>query len=558
MKQFMSPRQVAFASALAAALAFAVVATALPFYTRAEPREANAARAMVAGRGLVVPERDGDRPSKKPPLYHWLAAAALAIGVEPPELAVRLPSVLLAATAVGVTAGIGAALHGPLAGALAGLVLGSSFEWFRAATQARVDMTLTVFLSLAAIGLWLGTRRNRPAWCRLGALAAGAATLAKGPVGIILPLGIVVLDAFVHGEHRRLRRLVDPVAAAMLLLPPLAWYVAAALHSGAGVLHTQLVDENVARFLGIGNVGHRHGLLYYPPLLAGGLLPWTLAVMAGVWAAIRRPGRVERFCLVWAAVVLAFFSVAAGKRSVYLLPAFPPMALLGGLALARWCRAPVSERVRSGGAAAAVSLVFAAVALALPPVQATLVAWAPHVVSSDREMVAPAFAVLAQAGSLVVGVAAGIGGALLVAVRARTATARGSALVVFGILLPLAITLLGTLPLARLLAPREFAEAVRRRVGPDAAMCALGPVPTSLLWYLDRPLPPCRLQCDRPEGMAWVLRTMSFDARHREPCLTLTLRHDGTGLGDSIRLDRVIARTVGEAGGLRVVEKEAP
>lgn len=533
------PRRLALGAAAAAALAGMLVAATLPFYTRAEPREANAARAMTAGRGLIVPERDGDGSSKKPPLYHWLAAAALRAGVRPPELAVRLPSVMLGAAVVGTTAGIAATLHGPAAGVLGALALATSFEWFRAATQARVDMTLTAFLALATLALWLGVTRDDARWLRAGALAAAAATLAKGPIGIVLPLAVVVVDALWDGDRARLRRLRDPLALACLLLPSLGWYALAAQQTGSAVVRTQLLGENVQRFLGIGDVPHRHGPFYYPPLLAGGLLPWTPVVVVGVWRAWRRRTAVDRLCLAWAGVVVGFFSLAAGKRSVYLLPAYPPLALLAAPVLAAWCTRPATARMRRVAAALAGGSALGAALLALPAIQHGLGEVAARVVRSDRELLAPAFGVLAASTWQlpVAGVALAL--AVVLALAGRSSTARGAGLVACGLLVTLGTAFLGTLPLARALSPRDFAEEVARRVGPTGRVCALGIVPDDLRWYLDRPLAPCRLRCDRPAAADWAVRTVAFDARHREGCLEPALTHTGTGPGDSLRLDRI-------------------
>ncbi|MCW5891546.1 MAG: glycosyltransferase family 39 protein [bacterium] len=539
-------RRLALPAAVAAALVGLLVAGSLPFYTRAEPREANAARAMVEGRGLLIPERAGDATSKKPPLYHWLAAAALRAGVQPAELAVRLPSVVLGALVVGATAGIGGTAYGTAAGVFAALALATSFEWFRAATQSRVDMTLTAFLSLATLGLWLGVTRDDRRWLRIGALAAALATLAKGPIGIVLPLAIVGVDALWSRDRGRLRRLLDPVAAACVLLPPACWYLLATEHGGAAVLRTQLLGENIERFLGVGDVPHRHGPLYYPPLLAGGLLPWTPAVAVGLRKAWRRRTAIDRLCLAWAGVILVFFSLAAGKRSVYLLPAYPPLALLAGPALVAWCARPATVRARRVAAASAAFVGLAALALSLPAVQAGLAELATRIVCSDRELLGPAFSVIATSPWRIPVTGLALALVLLLGIGGRTAAARGAGLVGSGLLLTVGTVFLGTLPLATALTPREFARAVERRVGPDGRLCALGPLPEDLRWYLTRPVPACELRCDQPGGTDWVVRTAAFDARRREACLRPSLTHTGTGPGDNLRLDRVTVVTAAE------------
>src|SRR4030095_5654359 len=88
-----------------------------------------------------------------------------------------------------VPASCGAAAAFPAA-----LMLATTLEWIRAATIARVDMALVAGLTLL-FGAWLlalARDRERPGPALLAMAVAGAAiaTLAKGPVAIVLaPLG---------------------------------------------------------------------------------------------------------------------------------------------------------------------------------------------------------------------------------------------------------------------------------------------------------------------------------------------------------------------------------
>src|SRR5262245_38663006 len=130
---------------------YAALAAPIPFYDKGEPREALVVQAIVRDHGVILPRRGGRDIPSKPPLFHWLAALAMRTGMIPEELAVRSPSVLLGAAGVALAATIAVRAHGVTAGLLTALVLGSSFEWLRAATQSRVDMTLTFFLLITTL-----------------------------------------------------------------------------------------------------------------------------------------------------------------------------------------------------------------------------------------------------------------------------------------------------------------------------------------------------------------------------------------------------------------------
>jgi 4-amino-4-deoxy-L-arabinose transferase-like glycosyltransferase len=99
-----------------------------------------------------------------------------------------------------------------------------------------------------------------------------------------------------------------------------------------------------------------------PRYFAGHLAPWNAAVVGDARRWWRGAGEtpIGRLLQCWWIVVLAVFSLSAGQRSVYLLPLFPPLALLAARSLTRH----VSSR-RTWYAVAAVLVVTSCAMLAL-------------------------------------------------------------------------------------------------------------------------------------------------------------------------------------------------
>jgi len=161
----------------------------LPFYKRGEPREATVVWEIYTAGEWVLPLRNGHIIPSKPPLFHWLGALVSLAWGEVSELTIRLPSALLAILGVLLTYGVGTALWGVEAGLIAALILTTSFEWIQAARTARVDMILTVCMVIAFLFFLFLYRRHQAS--RIEALLffflLGLATLAKGPVGALLP-----------------------------------------------------------------------------------------------------------------------------------------------------------------------------------------------------------------------------------------------------------------------------------------------------------------------------------------------------------------------------------
>jgi len=96
------------------------------------------------------------------------------------------------------------------------------------------------------------------------------------------------------------------------------------------------------------------------------LLPWSLALgwYAWRWLAGTREDTAGRFLHAWWMAILAFFTLAAGKRSVYLLPLYPAVALLAARALAT-----VLPRVRASRLALAIVVFDATVLIAVQAVR---------------------------------------------------------------------------------------------------------------------------------------------------------------------------------------------
>ena len=329
----MRPGREALLVVAACALLYLSGAADVPFYTRGEPREGLVVREMVRGGPWLVPARPGGEPTRKPPLYYWTAAGAWLALPGAPELALRLPSVATATAAVLAGWATARAVSGPAAGLPAALVLATTFEWTRAATSARVDMILAATLA-ALLCAWAVVLAGRArAWLAAAVGGAALATLAKGPVALVLPL-LAALGLRASGQRIRALRPVLVLALAGALAG--AWYAAAVLHGGRAFIDV-VARENLFRFVDAedAGVGHAHGAGYLVALGLVGLLPWTPLLFLFAAPLTERPRR-EAIALVgaWIATGFVFFALAAGKRSVYLLPLHPAIALLAGAAVA--------------------------------------------------------------------------------------------------------------------------------------------------------------------------------------------------------------------------------
>jgi hypothetical protein len=109
------------------------------------------------------------------------------------------------------------------------------------------------------------------------------------------------------------------------------WFLAVELRQ-PGFLHHFLWRHHVVRFLA--PFDHAEPAWFFLPGLLLGLLPWTLLVPGFVKYLVSRSSRAGRrrpaslgFVVLALVCSVAFFSASGCKRPVYLLPAWPPLAL---------------------------------------------------------------------------------------------------------------------------------------------------------------------------------------------------------------------------------------
>ncbi len=354
---------------------------AAPFHTKGEPREALVVWEMTHGGGWILPRRNGTEIPSKPPMFHWLGALVSRAHGRVDEGTVRMPSALASLAGLYGVVLAGSAWWSVRAGLFSALVLATSFEWARAATNARVDMVLTLGLEASLIALLFFWQTRNRLWLALLYPAMVWAVLAKGPVGLALPtlLTGALLSTTWNQEawrERRWRELLEWSALRELrLLRGLlfvavaagAWYVAALFEGGWAFFRKQILAENIFTFVDDPDWGggHRHGLLYLPTQWFLGSLPWSLLwplVALALWQRRRLFQKSDPLVglMLWVVIVFVFYEFAASKRGVYLLGLYPAVALLCG-----WWWANELQEQEARGSKTRVVLAYGAYGVAV-------------------------------------------------------------------------------------------------------------------------------------------------------------------------------------------------
>jgi 4-amino-4-deoxy-L-arabinose transferase-like glycosyltransferase len=305
----------------------------VPFFDKGEPREALAVQDIIQrGEWLVPLKRATDIPSK-PPLFHWSAALTSRLTGQLNEYTIRFPSALYATVGVLVIYLLARKLFGAEVALMSGAILATMLVYQTQALSARVDMTLCFVVTLSLV-LFYSLYRGfliHPIWYYVFYALVGIGTLAKGPLGILLPALVAGTFVVLKKKWHVLAKFCLHPGVLLMVLLGAGWYVIAVTRGGEGFLDRQILQENLNRF--VGGSGHSHPIYYYIPYLFSQGLPWTLFLPFVLWDSFRRfsLGRDDTlFFQLWFVVMFVFFSIAMGKRPVYLLPLYPALSVLTG------------------------------------------------------------------------------------------------------------------------------------------------------------------------------------------------------------------------------------
>lgn len=366
-----------------------------------EARYAEIAREMLASRDFILPHLNYVPYIEKPPLLYWLTTMCFAaFGINP--FAARLLPALSAAAGVLATYLFAARVFDRRRALLAGAILATSPLYAAMAQVLTTDMLLSTALTAALYAFFMHWREGGR-WRWMFYAAMGFATLAKGPVGVALPALVVLSFLWWQGDLRAaIAKLRVPSSLALTAAIALPWFVAVGIRE-PDFAAFYLVGENFRRFFDT-TYSHGEPLYYYLPVLVGGMLPWSLMLVAV--RGPRRPDPAWNFCAVSALVIVGFFSLASGKLLPYILPALPPIAML--IADAFFRRA---QPAGAGSAAVGHSSKVARIALLGLPLG--LMGLAAIVVAALAPQLRSEYLKLARPALMAAGVAAAVGGVVV-------------------------------------------------------------------------------------------------------------------------------------------------
>ena len=296
-----------------------------------EVRYGEISREMLVSGDWVVPHLNGLRYFEKPVLGYWLNALSMMLFGEN-AFAIRFPSALAAGiSGLMIFCIVRRFAGGYSAGILSAIIFLTCMEVFAVGCFCVLDTMLSLFLTAAMISFFFAyiedRGRKRTVFLAFFGAFCGLAFLIKGFTAFAVPVVIIVPFMIWQGRWKELFVFSwVPIIMALLIILP--WAVMIHLRE-SDFWRYFIYEEHIRRFLSKAPQ-HPEPFWFFIPIIIGGALPWTVLLPATVqgikWARLKDP--FIRFALCWFFFPFLFFSASHGKLGTYILPCFPPLAIL--------------------------------------------------------------------------------------------------------------------------------------------------------------------------------------------------------------------------------------
>ena len=339
----------------------------------ADTVHAEAAREMVLHQDWVTLHANGVRYLEKAPLMYWSVAASYSLfGVH--DWSTRFPLMLGVLAMLLSTYLLGREAYGESGGFWSAVVLATSLGPYLFTRFLIPDTLVGLWLALTFLFFLRSLREDRPSRLTCWGMAAACAlnVLSKGLIGLVFPVGVIGLYLLLTGNLRHLLRLRLLSSTLVLLAIAAPWHVLASMRNpdqGAvrGFLWFYFVNEHFLRYLNkrVPRDYDTVPLLIFWGLLFLWLMPWVAFLPQSIknvparwkqWrAGLDREKRANLLFLLWAAVILLFFSFST-RQEYYTIPAIPGLALLVGGWLARERESSANSPERKSGRRSSLGL----------------------------------------------------------------------------------------------------------------------------------------------------------------------------------------------------------
>src|SRR3990167_10418984 len=323
-----------------------------PLFVPDEGRYAEIIREMIASGNYITPHLNGIKYFEKPNLYYWLGS--LAVYFNGLNLwSIRSVNAFLAILGCLFTYWVASRCYDRQTGLLAAFILGTSSLYFVMAHMISLDLTISVFIAISLYAFLLAYLESmnikRKNYLFIAAASAAFAVLTKGLIGIIFPLLIIGLWFLCIRQWQVIKHLYLPFWIVVFLLIAAPWHLLIQWYNPE-FFNFYFVEQHFLRYT-TNTAGHYQPIWYFIPILMIGFFPWVVflpqTLIKHLLTLRHKPlnGSTEIFFLLWIFCVFIFFSFSQSKLIPYILPLFPPLAILTARYLTGYKQHPIGIKI---------------------------------------------------------------------------------------------------------------------------------------------------------------------------------------------------------------------
>ncbi len=326
-----------FALTIILSVIFGVFLGTRPLSVPDEGRYTEIPRQMVVTDDYVTPRLNGVKYFEKPPFVYWLTSTSIkAFGVN--EWALRFWPAFFALLGCLATYLYAQRFYSRNVGITSALVLGTNLLYYAHSRILILDMPLAALLSIALFSFHAAvfeSQKQRKFWLLFLFFTCSAlALLTKGLVGMIIPGTIILLWVIWSRQTQALKSAFNPLGILLFLAIALPWHILAS-QATPEFFDFYIIHEQFERFFS--TVHNRvQPFWIFVPVVILGLFPWVAFLIKAIKSTIQNLKRDDdsdhtlKFLVAWIAFIFVFFSASNSKLIPYIVPIFPPLAILLG------------------------------------------------------------------------------------------------------------------------------------------------------------------------------------------------------------------------------------
>ncbi|OGT22454.1 MAG: hypothetical protein A3C55_00395 [Gammaproteobacteria bacterium RIFCSPHIGHO2_02_FULL_42_13] len=299
-----------------------------------EGRYAEIGREMMTSGHYLVPRLNHVLYFEKPPLFYWLTALSLKLfGLN--EWGARLWSVIFSIIGCLITYIVAHVYYDRKTGLFAAGILGTSLLYFTIGHMVTIDMTVSIFITATLAAFLLGIQTpiglKRRGYFYLAALCAALAVLTKGLIGFAFPIMIIGLWIILLNKWAELKTWYLPTTILIALLIAAPWHIYMQTKYPI-FFNFYFITQQFSRYATT-SAQRQEPFYFYTITFLLGFFPWSVFVIQSIYHAWprwkhRHQRSIEIFLLIWFFSILLFFSFSQSQLIPYIIPLFPPAAIL--------------------------------------------------------------------------------------------------------------------------------------------------------------------------------------------------------------------------------------